>query len=788
VEGERLEAFTVDVGLPFADVGLRAWEAAPYAGEDYALPLNPDDAANAEVLSGLTAAQLAFLAENGFVVIHSQEDQFSDIRDSVSEYNGQPYFLTTDAAFHALHLTFDEMLKALEREQVRGQMVAITQAVLDEVRSYRPALEGTEIEAEGLAAEAYLSVALKLFDPEAALAPAVEEMVSQQVDQIMAGEGRAYSVLFPEFEDDYGAYRPVGHYAGDPELEQYFRGMTWFGRVHFCLRDDPPACTPSRLPLVITLAMRRAEMGDQTAAQAWADIHEVLTFLIGPSDDAGPSELAALMDAVYGSRQETADLADEGLWTEFLARAGELPAPRINSTFVDWLDQLEADIGWRFMGQRFTLDSFVLQNLVFDRVEPLADGTARLLPSGLDVMAAFGSAPALAALEASGATAFPRYLDQMDMLQEAVRAQPEDQWLARFYEAWLYAFFPVLGGHDSAYPVYMQTDAWAYRELNSGLGSWAELKHDTILYTKIPEAAGGGGPPSSGAAPGYVEANPDAFYRMAFAAEILVEGLRARGMDTSEAVPSGDYTTGYSVILSDAVEAMAWLAQRFLTLGDIAVRELAGEALTEDDYAAIQACLGLEECQVLRERSYGLEAEMEPAPIVAAVAGGGSQLDRVLEVATGYIDRIYVVVPIEGQVQVAQGGVYSYYEFTQPRSDRLTDQAWRERLVGPEAPELPAWASHFVLPGGAATEWLAFRLGDVYIVSEEGAGINGRAGASRSAEILFQLDPGDYVTFLEGPMEADGYTWWRVSTWTMQGEVEGWVVENHEWYERAWGQ
>ena len=30
----------------------------------------------------------------------------------------------------------------------------------------------------------------------------------------------------------------------------------------------------------------------------------------------------------------------------------------------------------------------------------------------------------------------------------------------------------------------MLNQAWAHKELNTFLGSWTELKHDTILYTK----------------------------------------------------------------------------------------------------------------------------------------------------------------------------------------------------------------------------------------------------------------------------------------------------------------
>ena len=408
-------------------------------------------------------------------------------------------------------------------------MMALTQATLQEVRSSVSAVQGTSLETESEQALAYLSVALKLFDPEAEIDPSVADVVSQQVAQIMAAGGKAHSVLFPDFEDDYGAYKPVGHYAGDPELEAYFRGMTWFGRVHFRLVDpEDPDFIPSRLPLIVTLALRRAQVDERPASDVWRNLYQTLNFVIGPSDDAGPLEYAALMDAVYGNNPQPQDVADEAHWQDFLSRTDQLPAPQINSLFVSSTIDLQPEKGWRFMGQRFTLDGVIFQNLIFDKVQERSDGTRREFPSGLDVMAAFGSAPALKSLDDSGAMTFPNYLDQLTKMQQAVKAQPEQQWLGRFYDGWLYSFLPVLSAKDAAFPAYMQTAAWGYKDLNAALGSWAELKHDTILYTKMPEGAGGGGPPTSSPAPSYVEPNPDAFFRMAHMALSLSNGLQSR--------------------------------------------------------------------------------------------------------------------------------------------------------------------------------------------------------------------------------------------------------------------
>jgi pyridoxine/pyridoxamine 5'-phosphate oxidase len=66
--------------------------------------------------------------------------------------------------------------------------------------------------------------------------------------------------------------------------------------------------------------------------------------------------------------------------------------------------------------------------------------------------------------------------------------------------------------------------------------------------------------------------------------------------------------------------------------------------------------------------------------------------DTVLEVGTGDFNTIYVIVPDgAGGFEVATGGVYAYYEFWQPRTDRLTDEAWWLFIEGETLPDRPWW-------------------------------------------------------------------------------------------------
>jgi hypothetical protein len=356
----------------------------------------------------------------------------------------------------------------------------------------------------------------------------------------------------------------------------------------------------------------------------------------------------------------------------------------------------------------------------------------------------------------------------------AVREQQQSQWLRTFYSGWLYSFVSQVKPKGDAYPPMMQTDAWKNREINSALGSWAELKHDTVLYTKMAEGMGGGGPPGSPPAPGYVEANPNVFYRLAYIAQAISEGLEIRGY-------SNETSEGESLPVSYMLMGMNNLAGQFTKLGDIAVKELRGETLTGEDRYIIYEPLGQIETQSLMP---GHKMDQPPVPVIAAVSGYEND---VLEAGVGRIDRIYAVVTIDGTPQIAQGGVFTYYEFTQPRSNRLTDDDWRKKLVGTPGGQL-SLAKTYTLKDGKAANVTAFRIGDVYLINEKGGNppLNLREKPSKSAKIVDMLKKDIYFEITGGPVKADNLTWWQVKAFYF--EREGWVAQNPEWYDRAYGQ
>jgi hypothetical protein len=107
--------------------------------------------------------------------------------------------------------------------------------------------------------------------------------------------------------------------------------------------------------------------------------------------------------------------------------------------------------------------------------------------------------------------------------------------------------------------------------------------------------------------------------------------------------------------------------------------------------------------------------QMDEDPQVAVIADVATDPDSdgndvtddpmVLEVAVGRVHELHVVVPIfeeDGShiLQVAKGGVFSYYEFGWPASDRLTDEKWRQMVAEGQTPALPVWTQSFFVDEG----------------------------------------------------------------------------------------
>lgn len=609
------------------------------------------------------------LAQNGFVVLEDGMEEFFSLYEN-NRYSLTPNFVTTDAMMHTYHLFFSRLLKNVEREHFCADLAAVSAVMRDESLTQAEALKGTGWENAALRNAAFFSVGLALQQPDAEIPAKVRDAVQRELDLIGKAEGIDVSPVMnlgggTEIEEmeDYSQYIPRGYYTTAEELGRYFKAMMWYGRLTFRQSDEDQ----SRSALLMTLAL-----AGSGAWEKWEKIYTVTSFFVGDSDDAGVYEYAPLIEEAYGGWPQVKDLPQNGdAWEAFRQAAEKLDPPAINSIpiFDEDIqpDQEEAIAGFRFLGQRFTLDASVFQQLVYRQVRPNPAGERRMLPSALDFPTALGSAEAEKLLTAAGAMEYEGYGANLAKLQDYLSDPPQQLWTASLYGGWLNTLRPLLAEKGAGWPQFMRNEAWTRKNLNSFLGSWTELKHDTVLYAKQVYAEMGGGPMEEKDDRGYVEPEPVLYSRLAGLARATADGLAQYGV-----LRDAD---------ADNLERMTELARQLTVISE---KELRDELLSDEEYDLILSFGGQLEHfwydALADEASDGVITSADhPAAVITDVAtdpDGG----RVLEVGTGQVNSIFVIVSVDGVLRLARGGVFSFYEFAQPLDQRLTDEKWRKML------------------------------------------------------------------------------------------------------------
>lgn len=634
------------VDIPAAVPSVPAYEA----GDDLANVVNLDQ-------FYLSEEETELLEENLFVVMPSYNSEFFETYE-YNRYAQIPNYVTVDSLMHTFHLYFSLLLNRTEKNELAGQLQSLSEAMLDTSISLYEALEGTQWEEAAARNMAYFNIGAAL-QSGVAVNSRVADVVGYELQQIYNASGIVESAVTGAMMD-YTQFKPRGYYEGDEVLERYFRAMMWYGQVNFSQNEE----SLNRSALLMTLAMA------QTKLAAWERIYTVTACFAGVSDDLGYYEYAPIIEQAYGGYPSLSDLIEnEAAFETFTELAAEMPTPAINS--VPTYEFEEGDLGemhkgFRFMGQRFTVDAAIMQRLVYRAVKgENSQGMKRLLPDTLDVPAALGSDTALAILEQQGETEYSGYLDNMNELREMLASTTEQSWTTSLYSSWLYTLLPVLEEKGEGYPSYMTSEEWSKKALETFAGSFTELKHDTVLYAKQVMAEMGGGPPEVLDDRGYVEPEPQVYARFMMLAQQTAEGLSEFGI-----LSSAD---------SENLSRLEELARRLMV---IANKELENETLTDEEYELIRGYGGTLEhlwIEAVKERTDAeyLDPQEIPASLVTDIATDPN--GRVLQIGNAKPAEILVIVPVDGTLRLASGVVYNFYQFTQPINERLTDTEWRQK-------------------------------------------------------------------------------------------------------------
>ncbi len=675
---------------------------------------------------GLTADEKQLLESNGFVVTERLRQRTVVDQLLYIWRNDLPLFISTDAILHALGRSYDRIIKDVEL----GLLVDRLSTLLTRMHERLPELDARysanpQMHPMLRDVDLYLTVARKLLGHD--VAPRYVENVSE-VDRLLTLIQQETLDTYPLFapgcrEIDFSQFTPRGHYTQHEDLEKYFRAMMWLGRTEMYL-SAPKNAVPVVCPLpspediqrqTIDAALVLELVDTEDVAPLYDEIERVLTFLFGEQDNLTVANLKMVVASL--GLEDASKLLDPTVLETFqdrLATAG-LGSQRILSQML-WSPMtpeaaVQPAAAFMLFGQRFVIDSYITGNVIGDKIVYRGEVICRLFPSTLDVLGGLGNNVAIELLVPELDAYL--YASNLAALRYLVDGHDAAFWDNSIYNMWLNAIRALNPpANREALPAFMQTAAWWCQKMNTQLASWAELRHNSILYAKQSYTPGFiCSYPSA-----YVEPFPE-FYRQLRALADASQ-LQFKDVVVSEPLPWEDFgwpETDLGFGITDYFERFSSIME---TLETIARKELDGTSLTEDEISFMKEMLYLRAEDLVcytwyhpdgwyADLLYGEDAvesdeagELAPEYVVADYHTTptdcvGTPIGAVMHAGTGPVDLAIVTAQAPGAEMAAfVGPVMSYYEYTSADFQRLTDEQWKTTYLSRAT--RPAWTASYL--------------------------------------------------------------------------------------------
>lgn len=619
------------------------------------------------------------LQQNNFVITKGNNLQLFHAYEE-NDYRQVPNFITTDLYLQAFHMYFSYILKSLEKQHIIPTLEMLCHSFNAACIKLAEQTEDESLKDMAEHAATFYAIPYYLLTNKTLTVPSkYETEYQEEIEHINKQEDNFSDFLsYKDAYFPYSLFKPRGHYTREPQLQAYFKAMMWLQTACFC-REQQEQLKRSIFQAAVLCTYKSI---DQTPLiKLYQHIYTPLTFLMGEADNLSIFDIARILEknnAIHIEDALTAgqiEKVNQALIE--LAKHKNNIKPQIEITCRDKIN---------FMPQRYLPDNEVIQKLV--DVNP---NSQRAYPKGLDVFATFGTGTAESLLidfykEPNN---WSEYSKELQQLKDKFKTSKSTQ--LSVYELWMKSLL-TMQQTDKNNPGFMQTPEWGYKNLNTALASWAELKHDAILYGEQPMAAecGGAGPPDP-IVVGYVEPNLPFWRKMENILQATRLILQQNDCMTDDLKGKTDQLNDYVTFLIQVTE-----------------KELRGEKLTEPEYRTLEYMGSSIEYFTLSVVDPDLHLDdwslvQGPDKSIAIVADiytrniRGCNKNGILHIATGNANNIYVVVEIEGNLYLTRGATFSYYEFVQPLGTRLTDEEWQKMLEEKKAPAVPEWMKSILI-------------------------------------------------------------------------------------------
>ena len=616
---------------------------------------------NLSQFGNLNDVQKEMIEKNGFVVNPTDSQQLFYIYEA-NTYNRIPSFITTDSVLQLYHIFYDYTLRQTEAEKLYIELKELNKNMVDILnQKYQDTKNQKDKELVGKTL-AYFALCEKLLGEGGSLPDEIKTLVEEDYANVRSESKTVSSITGSDV--DYSLFKVRGHYSRSDELKAYFGAMSVYGVVPFVLSDSVGKRNEDGAYMSIIATEALEELPKEKGMDLWEDIYTITEFFVGSTNDINPLEFGAIVKAVYGEMPEPKDIA--GGMDKLYAELDKVSQAKIKNSSID--------LSFRFMGQRYIPDSEILSRLSNEK---------RPFPSGLDVMAVFGSQRAEELLDSlyNPSKEWDGYKEEYNKVKSEFDERSIKDKTGNIYTTWLYSLESLNQRFPEGYPSFMRNKAWESKSLATALGSWAELRHDTILYGAQSSVECGGEEEEPPKVTGYVEPNPEFYNRLIWLTKQTMDGLSQRN--------------GISDSMKNKCENIVELLE---FLKKCSIKELKGESLTYEENDTLMTYGGtleylsssIAEAQDWYQVSSDTDKNMaQIADIHSASTSGGMGY---LEVGVGNAAEIYVVVPIDGKLYLTRGAVFDYFEFI--GNERLTDEAWQNMVKRP--PKRPPFVEDYM--------------------------------------------------------------------------------------------
>lgn len=457
-------------------------------------PIQPIFLGNIKI-PGLSPGAMQSLGVNYYCVVNNTE--FNSFSDSYkwNRVNGKANFVTADSLMHPYFAFKNGIMGSVIEEHLYSDLFHLLNAIIKATISDYKQAEDDEVKDDLQRNLAYLTVGLRLLDPEAELPDIGGADKLVEVDYKSCRKGiRAKSVIFNQ-NVDFSYCTPWGWYAKSPKVARFYQSYQWLSKVYFPFRNVTVNTIAGggnsfRRAVLLYRSLTLAKVGESQALLLWNRVgngfalcgmdpyYRIHTIL--------PPDLSSVLDRSRGSFSRLLDIVSQPYArTKLMLKIRKQRPVQLGSTSIFEIGKggkPPADLEvFRFFPLVQPAEANWLRHVGHEFVTETDEPTPT--PLSLLTMHGHGAVRAtnllslqLESLDARLLTAVPR-LERVISISKGGKDQSEAD------RRW-----SVITQLFHAYPddvqVALRTNHWYSRQLESAMGAWVD---SYTAYKPIPK-------------------------------------------------------------------------------------------------------------------------------------------------------------------------------------------------------------------------------------------------------------------------------------------------------------